>query len=110
MQDVTVNASPKDARVADLFRGDETGNGAHLDLGKVQMLFFTVVLVLVYFFALGNGFADIVNGVVGDGKRVYQLPALSQSMVTLLGISHAGYLAAKAAPPSRTASVGTTNP
>jgi hypothetical protein len=34
---------PQDARLADLFQGDEIANAASLDLGKVQMFFFTCI-------------------------------------------------------------------
>jgi hypothetical protein len=43
---MVVNTRFEDAQWADLFRGEETGNAAHLDLGKVQMFYFTLVLVL----------------------------------------------------------------
>lgn len=82
---------PGDARFADLFQGDEIGNAAHLDLGKVQMFFFTLVLVLAYGVALARMFA---------GPDSFAFPTLDEDngMVALLGISHAGYLANKAVP------------
>jgi hypothetical protein len=90
---VVVNASPRQARFADLFRGDETGNGTSLDLGKVQMFFFTIVIVLTYAFVLGKGFSGMLGATA-------EFPPLDQGMVALLGISHAGYLSHKAVPHS----------
>jgi IPT/TIG domain len=85
--------SPADASWSDMLTGDETANGTHLDLGKVQMFFFTFVLVVAYAVALGSLFLHT------DGK-IGSLPALDAGMIALLGISHAGYLANKAIPRS----------
>jgi hypothetical protein len=84
---------PEDARVADLFQGDELGNAAHLDLGKVQMFFFTVVLVLTYTVALARVFIHV-------SSPITELPPVDEGMVALFGISHAGFLMNNAAPHS----------
>src|SRR5262249_54820312 len=47
----------QDADFADLFRGEEKSNCDTLDLAKVQMFFFTLVLVLSYAVLLGSLFA-----------------------------------------------------
>jgi hypothetical protein len=90
---VIVNKDPKYARLSDLFKGEETGNAAQLDLGKIQMFYFTLILVFAYAVALG----DLL---CGTGK-IDAFPVLSSSMVALLGISHAGYLTNKAIPHSQ---------
>ncbi|MCP4425493.1 MAG: hypothetical protein GY803_13450 [Chloroflexi bacterium] len=77
---------PKCANWSDLFRGEEVTNGAHLDLSKVQMFFFTLILILVYGVALGSMFL----AETGDGITAF--PAIDDSMVALLSISHAGFL------------------
>ena len=87
---VIVKADPAQASISDLFKGDETANAAQLDLGKIQMLYFTLVLVLAYAAQIGDLFLD--------GRTFGSLPELSSGMVALLGISHAGFLANKAAP------------
>lgn len=92
---VIVNTSPEAARWSDMFKGEETGNAALLDLGKVQMFYFTLILVLAYAVALGSGFAV--------RETIHAFPALDSSMVALLGISHAGYLVHKAVPHSQAA-------
>jgi hypothetical protein len=93
--DVVVWKWPSDARVADLFQGDEIGNAGHLDLGKVQMFFFTTILVLAYIVLLARQFWS------PDASTIIKsLPPIDQSMTTLLAISHAGYLANKAVPHS----------
>jgi hypothetical protein len=40
---LVINTHPEAAQWADMFRGEETGNAAHLDLGKIQMFYFTHV-------------------------------------------------------------------
>jgi hypothetical protein len=85
----------RDSRFADLFRGEEEGDKDHLDLGKVQMLLLTVVVALGYGLALG----DMFEGTLGPFTS---LPAVDEAVVSLLAISHAGYLTKKAlvtAPP-----------
>lgn len=87
---VVVNHEPDEARLADLFRGSETGNVGQLDLGKLQMFFFTIILMLAYSAALAALFrqTDVVSA----------LPVVDAGMLTLLSISHAGYLVNKALP------------
>jgi len=91
---VVVNKSLKDAQMSDLFKGDEIGNAAQVDLAKIQMFYFTLILVLVYAVALGESLAG--------GGVIKEFPPLGKSMVALLGISHAGYLTSKATPHSAT--------
>ena len=88
---IKVREDLNDAEVADLFRGEENSNCNTLDLAKVQMFFFTLVLVLAYAVLLGSLFAHTTGPIAG-------LPDIDPSMTTLLGISHAGYLANKAVP------------
>jgi energy-coupling factor transporter transmembrane protein EcfT len=90
------NAQPQDARFANLFQGDEVGNENTLDMGKVQMFFFTIIIVVAYVMILG-GLLLTTTG------PVEEFPALSESILVLLGISHAGYLVYKAAPHTPTA-------
>jgi hypothetical protein len=95
---IVTNVRPQDASLADLFKGEETGNAASLDLAKVQMLFFTVILALAYAGMLYSLFAHDDRNV-----GIHTFPVLSESMLALLGISHAGYLANKAVPHSTAA-------
>lgn len=94
---VVVNEHIKDAGISDLFKGEETGNAAYLDLGKIQMLFFTIILIIVYS-------VSIFSTIKGTGK-IEGFPILDSSMIALLGISHGGYLINKAVPHSKTETV-----
>jgi hypothetical protein len=106
-----------DARWADLFKGDEAGDVATLDLAKIQMFFFTIVLVLAYAIGLGAKFAaidaarrDTATETVAtpaappaqinppDGRLFDQFPPLDLGFVTILGISNAGFLGNRAVP------------
>ena len=99
-----VRDDPKMARWTDLFRGDEVGNGASLDLSKVQMFYLTLILVIGYAAAVGAMFYTFGLGVHdGQAAKISAFPAFDAGMVGLLGISHIGYLGYKAAshtPPS----------
>lgn len=90
---LVVNQTPEVARFADMFQGSETGNVGLLDLGKVQMFFFTMIIVLAYASALAALFQQ------GRGS-IQALPVIDGGMLALLGISHAGYLVNKALPHS----------
>jgi hypothetical protein len=91
---VVVNKLLEDAQMSDLFKGEEIGNAAQVDLAKIQMFYFTLILVIVYAVALGK--------LLAGGTAIAQFPPFDKSMVALLGISHAGYLTSKAVPHSET--------
>jgi hypothetical protein len=87
------NESKEDARWGDILKGDESGNAASVDVGKLQMFFFTFVLVL--------GYAAAIVRLFHASGAVTSLPLVDSSMNALLGISHSGYLANKVVPHSR---------
>lgn len=80
------------ANWTDMFRGDEVSNAAAADLSKIQQFAITLLLVGVYCASLWQAF---------HGEAILSLPPLSPGFVTLMGISHASYLAYKAAPHGR---------
>jgi len=91
---VVRNPDASSARWADLIKGEEVGNATTVDLGKMQMLFFTFILALAYAGALSALFGN-ASGVVTT------LPPIDDGMNVLLGISHTGYLSSKAVTYSR---------
>lgn len=93
-RNVAVNDAPRDSRWTDLVRGEERGFVHVVDLGKLQLLLVTVVLVLAYGSVVGYALAE-------DGKVVRSLPRIDDAFVIMLGISHAGYLAKKTVPRPR---------
>ena len=90
----TLYANPtlSDASFSDIFEGDEIGNAAQIDLGKVQMFFFTVIIALSYCISIGSALAAIKTD---TPNPISQFPVLSEGMLALLGISHAGFLVNK---------------
>ena len=94
---IVINKNSEDASLADLFKGEETGNATAVDIAKVQMFFFTVILVLAYFVLMIDVFGD-QSKLEGE---IFSFPLLDSSMLALLGISHGGYLVNKAIPHSK---------
>lgn len=90
---ITTNEDPELANWADVFRQEEVLGKGNLDLAKIQMFLFTVVLVLAYGSQIWALFSS-------PRAVVTALPAIPEGMNVLLGISHAGYLANKAVPKS----------
>jgi hypothetical protein len=70
----------------DIFRSDEDQNKDIADIGKVQMFFFTLITIIPYAFAIWMMF-----GQTGIGS-ITSLPPLTDAVVAILGISHAGML------------------
>jgi hypothetical protein len=90
------NVSPKDAHFSDIFEGDELANTAYIDLGKVQMFFFTLVAVVAYV-------ADLYNVMrISTPAQIASLPTVSSGLLAVLGISHAAYLGSKAVDKTKT--------
>lgn len=93
-----VNESSAQATLSDMFQGDEIGNYNLIDLGKIQMFFFTVVIILAYAVALSG---LMQSSGIYDPFGV-SLPQFSTSLNALLGLSHAGYLSVKSIDQTKT--------
>jgi hypothetical protein len=85
-----VKENPDNASWTDLFKGEEVGNAAHLDLGKIQMFYFTLIIWFAYATSLASSFNPMA--------KIVEFPQVSEGMVALLAISHAGYLTNLAVP------------
>lgn len=90
------------AKIADMVQGDDLATAGTVDLSKVQQLLITLLLVGIYFVMLVGLFNGDPKAALVDGKT--QLPPFSKDFLTLLGLSHAGYLAYKVAPRAQAAS------
>ncbi|TDR81937.1 hypothetical protein [Paludibacterium purpuratum] len=88
---LVVNKQMGQARWRDLFTGEELADAAHIDIARVQMLFFSIVLLVVYA-------AEIALLVAGNKPQTHGFPPISQYMVGLIAISQGGYLVNKAIP------------
>jgi len=72
-----VNTEAERASVADLFKGELVGSKDHLEVGKVQMFFFTLLVVFAYGKAIAAGFDNA-------GEVISSLPDLSAGILALL--------------------------
>lgn len=79
------------ASFIDMFQGDEVQNTTHLDLAKVQMFLFTLIAATAYSVTLCTMFNLASNAPGG----LEAMPGLSEGLIAILGISHAGFLASK---------------
>jgi hypothetical protein len=86
------NSSPTEAKFSDMFKGEELTEYAYVDISKVQMFFFTIAALIGYIRVLW------VTTISPDAEGIIMFPMLSPSIVTLIGISHAGYLTVKSTP------------
>jgi hypothetical protein len=84
------NEDAKKAKFSDIFKGDEKGNQDFVDMAKVQMFFFTLIIAFTYMLLLLN-----LMYATTDFKTFDSFPALNDGLVALLGISSGGYLANK---------------
>lgn len=94
MQETEAASSKKEQRTSlwsDLFKAEDVGHSSPLDLGKIQMFCFTLLLIVAYGYALGAMFHD-------SRGFIDSFPAVDNSIVALLGISHLGYLLNKVVP------------
>jgi hypothetical protein len=87
------NENPAQANWSELFRGNEITNYQQVSMGKVQMFFFTWVVLLAYAAAI----AELLH----SGSSLLNplgvaFPAFSQSLVALLALSQGTYLVNKA--------------
>jgi hypothetical protein len=82
------NAKMSDARITDMFQGDELTNTAQIDLAKVQMFYFTIIAAVCFF-------VMVFKQLVTHNASLDTLPLLPDGLIAVLGISHGGYLTSK---------------
>ncbi len=84
-----------EARWSDMLRGDTVANFQFTDLGKIQMFFFTVILVFAYAALVWSIMSMPMAAQVLQLTPSMSLPAFSDSLVITMALSHGGYLATK---------------
>jgi hypothetical protein len=87
---LVVNRDAAAAAPADLIMGEEVGDAGYVSLGKLQLGFSVLLALILYASALAE--------VLAQSAPIRALPGLDNGLVTLLGISHIGYLGGKAVP------------
>jgi hypothetical protein len=88
---LVVNTTSAGATWTDMFMGEEGPTADRIDLGKVQMFYFTAIAALVY--AL-----SVFQSLGGSVSAVHSLPAVSGGLAALLGLSNGAYLLNKVVP------------
>ncbi|MDD1015881.1 hypothetical protein [Pseudomonas rubra] len=93
-----MNASPQQASITDLFMGEEKPDADTVDIARLQNVVITVVLVLGYFTLLLKMTSSIsAVTLLGANQAVFgTLPNPDATFTSLLLVSHATYLVAKA--------------
>jgi len=86
------NAPPK---ISDLFLGEEVGNAGALDIPRLQMLGLTVIVWVAY----GLELASIA--IFRNVQTVTDFPTFSGTLLTLVMVSHGGYITGKLIPNSQ---------
>ena len=89
--------TPAEARWSDMLRGDTVANFQYTDLGKVQMFFFTVILIFTYAALIWSVMSMPLAPQLLQMTPSMSLPQFSDSFVVTMALSHGGYLATKAA-------------
>ncbi len=89
--EILVKKEPKQAHFIDMFKGEKLNDGGYLDFAKIQMFYFTIILVIAYGVTIGKMF-------LSDASAIGSLPPFDSAMLALVGISHTGYLINKAMP------------
>jgi hypothetical protein len=97
-----VNTRLDDAAISDMFSGDEVGNAAYVDLGKVQMYFFTMVTALIYCVLI---YQELETK---GAAELSSFPALTDGMIAALGLSHSIHLGTTATRDTPTKSTAST--
>ncbi len=85
-----VKSDRRGAGLVDLISSETAGDSARADISKVQMLFFTIIVLFIYGAALGGELVDV-------STKIVALPEIGDGIAILLAISHAGYLTFKQA-------------
>jgi len=75
------------AMFSDVFTGEEVATFGYVDIAKVQNLFFSVIAVLAYTVAIVSAMS-----VTENIAQFFAFPDISPGLVTIIGISHGGYL------------------
>lgn len=91
-------ASPSMASIADIFMGEEKANVDTVDVSRLQNVVITVTLVMGFFSLLIEMTSSIgATTMIGAKGAVFtSLPELGATFTSLLFVSHATYLIAKA--------------
>ena len=86
---IIVNKKSEGAEFIDIFVGEKLDDAEQIDMYKVQMAFFSIIVYTIYLLLLNETFQT------QNGFFISALPAIEGELLTLLLISHGGYLSGK---------------
>jgi len=92
---IHINEQVDDASWVDLLSGEKINDYQLIDIAKVQMFFFTIIIVFSYATLLWAQMSTNGSEYLLRILPTVSLHAFSDSLVTLLGLSHVGYLTVK---------------
>ncbi|MBV8649242.1 hypothetical protein, partial [Paludibacterium sp.] len=95
---LVANKQMGQARWRDLLTGEELADAGHIDIARVQMLFFSLASLIVYGVEIGLMIDSITPQIHGVIPQTHGFPPISANMITLIAISQGGYLINKAIP------------
>jgi len=98
------NLSPTEASWADLYLGEEEATRASVDVSRLQKFITTLLLVTVYLQLLWTTFSA-----TWLQYHSFSMPVVGGNFITLLGASHAAYLAYKGTPKTASNSTAPAN-
>ena len=95
------------ARVSDLIQGEEPSTKDLVDIGKIQNLYFTIMVLSIYGWLVWQTLVVKVaeNGMPANSP-ITSMPSINEALVAIILISHAGYLTLKAIPSEKEATAG----
>lgn len=94
---VCINQTIEQAKFTDIFTGDEVADCRRIDMAKVQMFFFTIIVIVAYSILI---YVTMINN--ANTPNELEFPPLSEVIIALLAISHGAYLTEKAVPSTPT--------
>jgi len=97
---VAARPSPADARVTDLFVGEDAANEHRIDISRLQMVMITAGLLVAYgqsiLAMVRERSVDTIFLAAKSGTPLFSaLPAVGESMLVMLLVSHSTYLISK---------------
>ena len=93
---VTTRRTASRALLSDLMLGEETGNAGELDIARAQMLAITLVVWTVYLLQVLRQYGSYTV----ESWQIDALRPFSETLLTLILISHGGYITGKVLPNS----------
>ncbi len=95
------------ARISDLIQGEAPDTKDLVDVGKLQNLYFTIIVLSIYGWLVWQTLVrEVMVDKHGAKSLITSMPSINEALIALILISHAGYLTLKAIPSEKPAEAG----